>query len=134
MSLRSFRRHLAGANILRVAEVGGVVAGYALVLLRSDSRRCRLYSLAVGPAHQGAGIGALLLRDAERRARAAGGHRLGLEVREDNAAAITLYRTHGFAEAGSVAAYYDDGAAALRFEKALAGVPARTATGGRGRH
>jgi ribosomal-protein-alanine acetyltransferase len=133
MSRRSFRRLLAGNNILRVAAIDGTVAGYALVLVRTNSLRSRLYSLAVSPDHQGAGIGALLLRDAERQVRATGRNILGLEVREDNAAAIALYRSRGYTEAGVIRGYYDDGMGALRFEKNVAPAP-RTARAGRGRH
>ena len=51
-----------------------------------------------------------------------GGHRraaLTLEVRYDNASAIALYESSGFRQFGEHAHYYADGAAALRYEKAL---------------
>jgi len=41
-------------------------------------------------------------------------------VRIDNAGAIALYRREGFAGTGREENYYEDGAAALRFEKRLA--------------
>jgi [ribosomal protein S18]-alanine N-acetyltransferase len=40
-------------------------------------------------------------------------NRLLLEVREDNAAAISFYARHGFAELGRRARYYRDGTTAL---------------------
>ncbi len=40
-----------------------------------------------------------------------------LEVRIDNAPAIALYEKSGYRSFGAVEDYYQDGAAALRFEK-----------------
>ena len=44
-----------------------------------------------------------------------------LEVREDNRAAIGLYRAGGYQPAGRASNYYEDGCAALRFTKPLTG-------------
>lgn len=116
---RQFRRHLASPRArLRVALRDGVIVAYALTLLRRGSARARLYSIAVEPAARGLGLGAQLLDDAMRQAAAAGCEWLRLEVREDNAAAIALYRRLGFVEFGCKPGYYEDGAAALRFERA----------------
>ena len=96
------------------------LAGYALVGFRRGSQRARLYSIAVDPAASGRGLGKALMRACENVARARGCDRLGLEVRIDNAGAIALYRREGFAGTGREENYYEDGAAALRFEKRLA--------------
>jgi ribosomal-protein-alanine acetyltransferase len=118
----SFRRFLAGGTAqLIVAERRGGVAGYALVLFRRGSDKARLYSVAVAPDARGAGVGVALLTAAERAAGARGCASLRLEVREDNAPAIALYRRYGFRPFARVPGYYEDGAAALRFEKDLAG-------------
>ena len=54
MSARQFRHHLASPRARwRVAEAGGKLLGYSLVLLRRDSDRARLYSIAVDPAARG---------------------------------------------------------------------------------
>lgn len=117
---RQFRRHLASPTArLRVVERAGALAGYALVFLRRGTGVARLYSIAVDPAQRGAGLGALLLADAERQARDARRGELRLEVRSDNEAAIALYRRAGYRERGRVAAYYEDGCDALRFAKVL---------------
>ena len=117
---RQFRRHLASPTArLRVAEREGALAGYALLFLRRGSGVARLYSIAVDPAQRGAGLGALLLADAERQARDARRGELRLEVRSDNDAAIALYRRAGYRERGRSADYYEDGCAALRFAKVL---------------
>jgi ribosomal protein S18 acetylase RimI-like enzyme len=55
-----------------------------------------VHDLAVDPAFQGRGIGARLLAEVERRARARGAAKLTLEVHETNEPAIRLYRRAGF--------------------------------------
>lgn len=115
LRLRQFRHHLRNPRaLLRVLVEGGRLAGYALVLRRAGSRRARLYSIAVDAAARGQGHGRALLRDAERRARAAGCDALGLEVRADNAAARGLYAAAGYAEIARLPAYYEDGGEGVR--------------------
>jgi ribosomal protein S18 acetylase RimI-like enzyme len=122
ISRRSFRRFLAsrGARMLVAAGPGGA-AGYALLLLRRGTALARLYSLAIDPSFRGQGIGARLLEAAEQSAFEGDRIVLRLEVREDNAAAIALYRGRGYRDLGRVESYYDDGCAALRMEKLLHG-------------
>jgi ribosomal-protein-alanine N-acetyltransferase len=100
-----------------VAASGKAVAGYAVLLYRSGSRVARLYSLAVAPEFRG--LGRQLLAAAERHAATRGSSSLRLEVRHDNPRAINLYERTGYRRFGERAAYYADGATALRFEKAL---------------
>ena len=121
MSARQYRRHVAspGAVVL-VAHRGGLPVGSAVVFLRVGSDLARLYSIAVDPAARGTGLGAALLAAAERAARRRGARRLRLEVRQDNPAAIRLYETRGYRRVGARAAYYEDGADAWRYERALA--------------
>jgi ribosomal-protein-alanine N-acetyltransferase len=121
MSARQYRRHVAspGAVVL-VAHRDGLLAGSAVVFLRLGSDLARLYSIAVDPAARGTGLGAALLAAAERAARRRGARRLRLEVRQDNPAAIRLYETRGYRRVGARAAYYEDGADAWRYERALA--------------
>ena len=118
LSARQYRAHLRSPRAwLALVAQGKDVLGSALVFFRSDTRRARLYSIAVDPAARGLGLGVRLLRAAEQAARARGATHLRLEVRIDNAAAIALYRAQGYQEFGRRAGYYEDGAAALRFEK-----------------
>jgi ribosomal protein S18 acetylase RimI-like enzyme len=121
ISRRSFRTLIDRPTAETIViEAGGEVCGYAMILFRAGAALARLYSLAVAPG---------------RRARAMAGPcfpppkaamehdriLLRLEVREDNEAAITLYKTAGYRRIGRVADYYEDGMAALRFEKLLRG-------------
>ena len=121
LSARQFRHHLKNARArLRVVVYSGAVIGYALVFLRAGSRVARLYSIAVDPDWRGHRLGARLLADAERQAVRAGAAVLRLEVRTDNAAAIGLYETQGYRHFARIPGYYEDGAAARRYEKVLA--------------
>ena len=116
----SFRRLIAGGRAaLLVAERRGRLAGYALALFRQGSQVARLYSVAVHPDVAGMGIGGMLLAAAEAAALGKGRVTLRLEVREDNIAALRLYEREGYRPIGRIADYYQDGAAALRFEKTL---------------
>ncbi|MBL8583557.1 MAG: GNAT family N-acetyltransferase [Rhizobiaceae bacterium] len=124
LSPRAFARLVGrpSAAVL-VADTDGAVSGYAVVLMRRNSKVARLYSIA-SVVH---GQGSALLEAAQEVAAARGAERLRLEVRRDNARAIAFYRRHGFEPIGERLDYYEDGMAALRFEKRLARPPQRAA-------
>lgn len=120
LSRRSFLHFLTrGHAVCLVAEAGGRLFGYALVLLRRTTALARLYSLAVDPAARGRRLGTRLLEAAERAAHDEGALFLRLEVRPDNAKAIALYQQHGYRHFGRYLDFYEDHADALRFEKRL---------------
>lgn len=120
MSRRSLRRYIgAPAAAMQVATVDGVVAGYALTSLTRGHRAARLFSIAVSSRFGRRGLGKILLDAAEAAERARAAKALRLEVRRDNHAAAALYRKAGYDLFDEVADYYEDGEAALRFEKAL---------------
>src|SRR5690606_4818792 len=102
-------------------EADGEIRGYAMILFRAGAALARLYSLAVAAGEAGKGYGRALLAAAEKAAMEHDRILLRLEVREDNAPAIALYKTAGYHRIGRVADYYADGMAALRFEKLLRG-------------
>ncbi len=62
----------------------------------------RILSLAVGPEWQGRGIGRRLLAAGLESLRQRGAQAVRLEVRPDNAAALALYRSFDFREAGTM--------------------------------
>jgi ribosomal protein S18 acetylase RimI-like enzyme len=120
LSRRAFRHHLfSPCAVVLVDESDGGLAGYALLLRRSDSRWWRLYSLAraVGAP---SGTGGRLLEAAIEVARAAQAAGIRLEVRADNTAALRLYERRGFRLFETRDGYYEDGAPALRLALALA--------------
>ncbi len=120
LSGRSFRRLLKSASCdLLVAEIGHVIAGYAMVFYRASTSIARLYSIAISSEARGQGVGRKLAAAAIDAAAGRGKESFRLEVREDNDGAIALYRKLGFREIGRREDYYEDGAPALRFEKDL---------------
>ncbi|MEM7480235.1 MAG: ribosomal protein S18-alanine N-acetyltransferase [Acidobacteriota bacterium] len=92
--------------------------GYAL--LRTAADEGELLRIGVLPEHRSRGIADELLREGLRRLRKLGARLCHLEVREDNPAAIGLYRRHGFRSVGQRTGYYPDGATALLFAHRLA--------------
>jgi len=120
LSRRSFKYYLdTPTAIMRVLRHEGEVAAYSLIAFRKGSILARLYSIAVDPAYAGQGLGSQLLSACERDARSQHCVALRLEVRIDNLSAIALYEKRGFTRFDQIDDYYDDGASALRFEKAL---------------
>jgi ribosomal-protein-alanine acetyltransferase len=120
-SRRQLRHAVRAPTILCLAaERGGALAGYAIIELRRASRVARLASIAVAPEASGRGLGRELLTAVEAAARARGCDRVRLEVRADNAPAQRLYDRTGYARFSQEADYYEDGASAWRYEKALA--------------
>lgn len=128
ISRRSFRKFLdRHTAVVLVAEQEGRAVGYCMVLFRAGGGIARLYSIAVLEG-TGGGVGRALLAEAEDIAYERGRMTMRLEVREDNARAIGLYEKNGYRRFGREADYYEDGMAALRYEKLLRGEnPIRTA-------
>jgi ribosomal-protein-alanine N-acetyltransferase len=84
-----------------------------------------VHTIGVDPAYQGQGIGRQLL---DALLEFAGGGAVYLEVRTDNAAAISLYRNAGFAEVGLRRRYYRvSGADAYTMRREPPKVPKRQA-------
>lgn len=134
LSRRSLRYYLNSETaVFLVLAADGQVAGYSLVSFRQGSQRARLFSIALAPCEHGRGLGRLLLGASERAAKARGAIAMRLEVRIDNARAIALYEKNGYRRFAMVENFYEDGAAALRFEKAFAqkkdAAPARQPSG-----
>jgi ribosomal-protein-alanine N-acetyltransferase len=82
---------------------GKAAAGF--VLSRGAADEEELLLIAVHPAHRGRGLGSELLERFIAAARARGGQRLFLEMRDGNPAEA-LYRRHGFEQVGRRRAYY----------------------------
>ena len=76
------------------------------VLSRRAGDEAEILTVAVAAAARRRGAGKTLIRRHLERLRDDGVARLFLEVADDNAAAIALYRGAGFVEAGRRAGYY----------------------------
>ncbi len=105
---------------LWVAEAAGSVVGDAVVLFRKGFVSARLYSLVVKPESRRRGVARALLARAEEGARERGAVAMRLEVREDNATAIAMYRKAGYEVVGRTADYYQDHSDAVRMQKRFA--------------
>ncbi len=121
LSERSFRHFITkGKASLLVCVEAGKLLGYSLVLFHQNTSMARLYSLATAPESRGRGIAAMLLDACENDALLHDVVSMRLEVHVHNLAAITLYRNHGYHDFDIYPDYYEDHAAAIRMEKALA--------------
>lgn len=122
ISRRSFRQAVESPTTETLVAVrDGAIAGYCMVLFRRGSGVARLYSIAVDPEAGRSGMGKALLEAAESAAFENDRLILRLEVREDNCPAITLYEKSGYHKIGREPDYYEDGEAALRYQKMLRG-------------
>lgn len=119
-------RHLFGIAAQRGTALSfvsdnarGTIVAAATGLVRSNSRRLRLYSLAVDPESRGKGLGkkliAALVHAAPQRC-----DTLTLEVRADNVAAQALYEKIGMWIDAHLPEYYPDGAHGIRYRSAFA--------------
>lgn len=91
------------------AEEGGRVVGYSCYgLVPCSTVSWDLYWIAVHPSQQGAGLGRRLLRETERRVRAAGGLALYAETsgKPQYASTRAFYEKSGYATAGVFADFY----------------------------
>jgi ribosomal-protein-alanine N-acetyltransferase len=120
----------------RAAWVGRSVVGFAGQMFIDDESHVN--NIAVDPAWQGRGLGAVLFADLVRTALERGARHLTLEVRVGNEPALALYSRFGLAPVGVRRNYYpvtgddalvmwardiDTGAYAERLATIEAGVP-----------
>ena len=91
-------------DTLFVAEEEGRLCGY--MALRVLAGEGELQRSAVRPEYRRNGIGSKLMEEMDKFFSVQGVGDITLEVREGNAAAIHLYKTHGFAEEGRRRNYY----------------------------
>lgn len=121
LSRAQYRRHLDSdsAQVLVASANHRRFLGTAVLFFRKGSGVARLYSLATQPEARGKGVGSALLDAAVQLAGRRGCRALRLEVRTDNLVAIGLYERLGFRRIGRYQRYYEDGADAWRYEKAM---------------
>lgn len=88
---------------------------YGFSLTRRVIDEAELMLVAVLPRDRGRGLGRRLVAGAMQKARQRGAHKIFLEVRDGNSAALGLYESLGFSVAGRRQNYYS-GAAGERFD------------------
>jgi ribosomal-protein-alanine N-acetyltransferase len=104
-----------------VAKVGGIIAGFVIGMMYVDRKAlyAHILTIDVSPAYRRRGMGQILLEEIERIFREKGVKASHLEVREDNVAAINLYRKLGYENVGKLRNYYGN-ANGIYFKKVLA--------------
>ena len=93
------RRTSESSHFAVAEQAGGQVIGYAEGDLRLPV--AHINRIAVHPAHQGHGVGALLLRDALRTFWRLGAKQISLNTQTDNHYSQRLYRRFGFKPTGN---------------------------------
>ena len=104
-SIKSLLEHPAATSLVAVAGEPKVVIGFIIGQLAADE--AEILSIGVSPNWQRAGLGARLLEGLARAARRGEAKRIFLEVAEDNAPAVALYRKLNFVEVGRRKRYYE---------------------------
>ncbi len=91
-----------------IAKSNGEVAGFAIGKIYRDKKSSTGHTLTidVSPKYRRKGIGLKLLQGIERIFQETGAKVCFLEAREDNITALSLYRRHGYKEAGKLKNYY----------------------------
>ncbi|MDY0974750.1 GNAT family N-acetyltransferase [Massilia sp. CFBP9012] len=101
VDIDAYAAKLAAQATLVEAWDGDVLAGLVAIYCNNhDTGIAYVSNVSVAPAHTRRGIAGRLLREALARARAAGMRGAALAVHGANAAALALYRQHGFTPAG----------------------------------
>ena len=100
--LHEIRQNSWAVNV--VVERHGRVVGYACLWCIHDE--LKIHNIAILDAERGRGIGRWLLLCVLGDAIARDCRSATLEVRPSNAAALALYRSHGFVETGRRKGYY----------------------------
>jgi len=91
-----------------IAELNGEIVGFVIAKICKDKKSAtgHILTIDVSPKHRRKGIGLRLLQEIERIFKDKGVNVCFLEAREDNIAALNLYRKFGYGEAGRLESYY----------------------------
>jgi len=107
-------------SISLVAKENGNIIGFIIGALSMEDGNIvgHVLTIDVSPSHRRKGVGLKLLQEMEKIFRDRGAKVCHLEVREDNVAAISLYRKLGYRKVGMLKHYYGE-AHGILFEKNL---------------
>ena len=120
ISHRSFRHLIRSAQCRILVDcVRDQIRGYIVVLFRRGTQCARIYSIATHPEFLRRGVAKRLVRGAQLAACERGCAELRLEIRQDNAVSLHMFRETGYLIFGHYHQYYEDGMDALRFTKVL---------------
>jgi len=96
------------STVALVAECESNPAVIGFLIARSVAPDWELENIVVAPEARGRGIGTRLMEGLLARASQTNGGSVFLEVRESNAAAISLYKKFGFQQTGWRKSYYSN--------------------------
>ncbi|HEY6903320.1 MAG TPA: N-acetyltransferase [Candidatus Acidoferrales bacterium] len=118
-SRRDLRNYLRfpGAHCL-VAEAGNQAVGF--ILTAHAGHWGYIITIDVLEAHRRHGVGAMMLREAERALSANGVQQVGLETATNSASAIAFWKKHGYRTQGIRKDYYPGGIDAYSMHKRIA--------------
>lgn len=105
-------------ELFLVVEKNGNIVGYIIGLIRLGGLG-HIVSLAVDPKERRKGYGTLLLNTILEKFKKLKVHKVRLEVRVSNTAAINLYKKHGFKIARIIKNFYLNGEDAYVMVKTL---------------
>ena len=91
------RARYRGLDVYCVATVAGRVLGYGMLRGWDEGYAIPSLGIAIHPAARGVGLGRLLMTYLHCEARRRGAPHIRLKVYPDNAAAVALYRSLGYA-------------------------------------
>lgn len=100
----NFQDSLAAGYSMWVLREHQVMLGYMVWMAVVDE--AHLLNITLTPARQGHGLGQWMMRSLMSQVRAAGLHRIVLEVRPSNTRALRLYEKSGFKQVGRRKDYY----------------------------
>lgn len=103
-----FADSLHGGHLCFVDESEGELRGYVILMPTVDE--AEILTIGVAAAQQRKGLGRAMLLEMLDVARGKNFHRVFLEVRSSNVAAIALYHGAGFSDVGLRRGYYRDAA------------------------
>ncbi|CAG0997467.1 diamine N-acetyltransferase [Burkholderiales bacterium] len=103
-SAGNFHDSLAAGHCCTLAEVGGALAGYGVLMRGVDE--AQLLNISVAPALRRKGVGQRLWEHFLNQAKAMGALQLSLEVRVSNVGALAFYARLGCRPVGRRRGYY----------------------------
>ncbi len=92
-SVTMINTYLPFSDVYVLEQKKQVIAVYVLL---KDNDMLEIKNIAVNPAHQGKGLGKILLQDAAQRARAGGFKKLCIGTGNSSIAQLYLYQRQGF--------------------------------------
>lgn len=107
-------------SVSLVAKENGMIIGFIVAMIYPDRKAVNghILTIDISPSHRRKGIARMLLQEIESVFAQKGVQACLLEVREDNVAAINLYKKLGYKEIGRLENYYGNNHG-ICFKKAL---------------